>query len=88
MQCLNLCLQIELSLSICTVIYHKAENCEDLSGTWYNELGSEMIVNHTETGELSGEYRTAVERQPGLAGTSYSLVVGKCMNKCYFLSTV
>ena len=45
-----------------------------------------MIVNHTETGEFTGEYRTAVERKPGLAGTSYSLVVGKCTNKQHFLS--
>ncbi len=52
------------------------ERCSDLQGAWYNQLGSELLVNHTQDGVFSGEYRTAVEREPGAAGDSFSLVTG------------
>jgi hypothetical protein len=32
----------------------------DLSGTWYNELGSEMILTIDGEGGLSGQYKSAV----------------------------
>jgi len=32
----------------------------DLRGNWYNQHGSELILNQTEDGKLSGEFRTAV----------------------------
>ena len=54
-----------------------ADNCENLNGTWYNQLGSEMILSHTADGLIVGEYRTAVERQPGTAGTTHSKVIGQ-----------
>ena len=40
-----------------------------IEGIWYNNLGSEVIINATsEPGVLVGEYRTAVERELGAAG--------------------
>lgn len=48
----------------------------NLSGVWYNDVGSEVILNQTTDGTISGEYRTAVERETGSAGTSHSLVYG------------
>ncbi len=53
-------------------------NCKSLDGIWYNQLGSEMILNHTRDGLLFGEYRTAVERAAGTAGITHSNVIGKC----------
>ena len=58
-----------------------------MNGAWYNELGSEMIVTHTENGEFTGEYRTAVERSPGAAGDSHSLVKGKLKRTLKFVHT-
>jgi hypothetical protein len=56
----------------------EGDHCKDLSGAWYNNLGSEMILNttHHHKGFIFGEYRTAVERTPGAAGDSHSIVVG------------
>ncbi|XP_028402777.1 uncharacterized protein LOC114525591 [Dendronephthya gigantea] len=48
----------------------------NLNGTWYNDLGSEIILNQTENGIIKGEFRTAVERKKGSAGKSHSLVYG------------
>ncbi len=48
----------------------------DLSGIWYNDLGSEMILKQDSRGIIVGDYRTGVERKRGSAGTSYSLVYG------------
>lgn len=48
----------------------------NLNGNWYNHLGSEMILNQKEDNSIEGEYRTAVERQAGAAGTSHSKVLG------------
>ncbi|XP_031571391.1 uncharacterized protein LOC116305592 [Actinia tenebrosa] len=48
----------------------------DITGTWYNELGSEVILNQYANGVIVGEYRTAVERKKGSAGESHSKVYG------------
>jgi hypothetical protein len=48
----------------------------DLCGIWYNDVGSEVILNQTEYGVITGEYRTAVEQKRGSAGTTHSLVYG------------
>ncbi|KAJ7337820.1 hypothetical protein OS493_007978 [Desmophyllum pertusum] len=48
----------------------------NLNGNWYNTLGSEMIINQGEDSTIKGEYRTAVERETGAAGTSHSKVLG------------
>ena len=48
----------------------------DLSGTWYNDVGSEVILNQAKSGVITGEYRTAVEQEKGSAGTTHSLVYG------------
>lgn len=48
----------------------------DLRGVWYNNVGSEVILNQTESGIISGEYRTAVEQDKGSAGHSHSFVYG------------
>lgn len=47
-----------------------------LSGVWYNAVGSEVILNQTNDGTITGEYRTAVEREKGSAGSTHSLVYG------------
>uniref|UniRef100_A0A0L8I521 Avidin n=1 Tax=Octopus bimaculoides TaxID=37653 RepID=A0A0L8I521_OCTBM len=47
-----------------------------LEGTWYNELGSEVILKQNNAGIIKGEFRTAVERSPGAAGNTHSLVHG------------
>ena len=36
-----------------------------------------MILQHQDNGQLVGEYRTAVEREPGSAGSTFSRVVGQ-----------
>ena len=48
----------------------------DLRGIWYNDVGSEVILNQTKDGRITGEYRTAVEKEKGSAGTTHSLVYG------------
>ncbi|CAH3173699.1 unnamed protein product, partial [Porites lobata] len=53
----------------------KSKPCS-LSGTWYNQLGYETILNQKNDGVVEGEYRTAVERRPGSAGKSFSKVLG------------
>ena len=54
-----------------------AESCESLDGTWYNLLGSELILSHGRHGQIVGEYRTAVEREIGAAGVTHSKVIGQ-----------
>ncbi|ELU08736.1 hypothetical protein CAPTEDRAFT_81373, partial [Capitella teleta] len=56
--------------------YAFVTDCRDLSGPWYNQLGSEMILRHSVDGLLYGEYRTGVERKPESAGTTHSIVIG------------
>ena len=53
----------------------KSKPCS-ISGTWYNQLGSETILNQKNDGIIEGEYRTGVERKPGSAGKSFSKVLG------------
>ena len=48
----------------------------DVTGTWYNDLGSEMIIKQDNKGIIVGEYRTAVERVQGSAGKTHSKVYG------------
>lgn len=48
----------------------------NLNGNWYNLLGSEMIVKQGDDNIITGEFRTAVERETGTAGTSHSNVLG------------
>ncbi|XP_078690048.1 uncharacterized protein LOC144921189 isoform X1 [Branchiostoma floridae x Branchiostoma belcheri] len=47
-----------------------------LEGAWRNDHGSEMVLNMTEEGHVTGEYRTAVESKLGAAGNGPSLVRG------------
>jgi len=47
-----------------------------LDGYWYNELGSEMLISSFANNYITGEYRTAVERCKGAAGTSFSKLYG------------
>lgn len=39
-----------------------------LTGVWYNDHGSELILCHGDDGKLTGEYRTTVETRDGSAG--------------------
>lgn len=54
-----------------------SDSCKTLDGTWYNQLGSEVILKHHSDGKLVGEYRTAAERHAGAAGQQHSTVLGK-----------
>ena len=62
------------SMSRRSVIYNKIP-C-DLHGSWYNDVGSEMILRQADSGILTGEYRTAVEVKKGSAGNTHSKVYG------------
>ena len=53
----------------------KSKPCS-FSGTWYNQLGSETILNHKNDGVVQGEYCIAVERRRGSAGKTFSKVLG------------
>ena len=55
------------------------EKCKTLEGKWYNQLGSEVYLEHDTNGILYGEYRTAVERRNGSAGVDHSIVLGKVL---------
>eukprot|EP00057_Strongylocentrotus_purpuratus_P033187 XP_790505.1 PREDICTED: fibropellin-3 isoform X1 [Strongylocentrotus purpuratus] len=56
--------------------YQLVTEC-NVTGAWYNSLGSELIINvDRETGHVVGEFRTAVERQPGAAGSGPGRVSG------------
>lgn len=48
----------------------------DLTGVWYNQHGSELILCHTADGRLEGEFRTRVETADGSAGDSAAKVIG------------
>ena len=54
----------------------ECKNCETLDGKWYNQLGSEIFLQHGKDGKLLGEYRTAVERFNGSAGKGHSIILG------------
>ncbi|XP_048582363.1 uncharacterized protein LOC125561840 isoform X2 [Nematostella vectensis] len=53
-----------------------SEDCKRLDGFWYNQLGSEILLKHSNDGKLVGEYRTAVERQRGSSGGDHSIILG------------
>lgn len=40
----------------------------DLSGLWYNEVGSEAYLKVAPDGFIKGEYRTSTELSYGAAG--------------------
>lgn len=48
----------------------------DLTGVWYNQHGSELILCHSADGRLEGEFRTRVETSDGSAGESAAKVTG------------
>ncbi|MFY9622691.1 MAG: avidin/streptavidin family protein [Pyrinomonadaceae bacterium] len=45
----------------------------DLTGTWFNELGSTMVIDQVANGVISGSYTTAVS-STGCAQGSFTLV--------------
>ncbi|KAK2162245.1 hypothetical protein LSH36_101g02035 [Paralvinella palmiformis] len=71
-----------LLTAICLTFLHfvctEGRDCLTLDGAWYNELGSDMILNHTLNGELFGEYRTTVERETGSSGYGHADIIGAC----------
>lgn len=57
------------------------DKCNNLDGFWYNQLGSEIFLKHSNDGKLIGEYRTAVERSKGSSGSkTHSILLGKQTN--------
>jgi hypothetical protein len=47
----------------------QAASCEDISGRWVNQLGSEVDIDHLQSGVLRGKYYTSVSSTGGkLAG--------------------
>ncbi len=42
-----------------------------LVGTWYNELGSTLVINQVQDGVLAGSYQTAVSSSGCAQGTFY-----------------
>jgi len=59
-----------------TTIEFKPRQPCDIVGNWYNSVGSEMIIKQNLNGVITGEYRTAVEREKGAAGNTHSIVFG------------
>jgi len=47
-----------------------------LAGLWYNQHGSELFINQSDTGKLSGEFRTGVAMDTGIVGTGYAELSG------------
>ena len=43
----------------------RAAVCEDISGRWVNDLGSEVVIDHLQSGVLNGKYYTAVSSTSG-----------------------
>lgn len=58
-----------------TIIFKPRQPC-DIVGKWYNSVGSEMIIKQNLGGVITGEYRTAVEREKGAAGNTHSVIFG------------
>lgn len=54
----------------------KDSDCH-LGGYWYNMHGSELLLNVSADGKLTGEFRTAVESSRGAAGHSFAQVTGE-----------
>ncbi|GAB1601784.1 uncharacterized protein LOC115218491 [Argonauta hians] len=53
----------------------EATNC-NIEGSWYNELGSKIVVRQNKDRELYGNYYTAVERYNGTSGEGHSIIHG------------
>ncbi|XP_054710806.1 uncharacterized protein LOC129220411 [Uloborus diversus] len=64
-----------LLLVLCAYYAH-ASDCNDLSGTWQNELGSTMTIKHdVSSNYITGRYKTMVSTSVG-AGKGFSNVTG------------
>ena len=62
------------------ICFLSGTQCEDLGGRWYNQLGSVLVLHHSQDGELTGTYETQVEQKHGSAGNAHShIVVGRFM---------
>jgi len=48
-----------------------ADDC-DLRGNWYNQHGSELFLNQTEDGKLTGEFRSGVRMAPRAQNQDYT----------------
>jgi len=57
------------------------DGCDDLTGTWINQLGSRLVIQVANDGHLSGVYKTAVEQTTGYAGSNHSNVKGTVNGK-------
>lgn len=70
---------MHFSLVCFVIIFSKvvADKCDNLEGIWYNQLGSEISLKHSNDGRLYGIYKTAVERKKGSAGNTHSIILGK-----------
>jgi len=44
----------------------------DLRGNWYNQHGSELILNQTDDGKLTGEFRTSIRLTPRRQNQEYT----------------
>jgi hypothetical protein len=51
---------VEQAEQLAGLVEEGADDSCDLKGAWYNQHGSELILNQTEDGRLIGEFRTAV----------------------------
>lgn len=54
---------------------YKRKPC-NLGDKWYNDVGSEIILEQAKDGIVTGEYRTAVELKKGSAGHTHSKIYG------------
>ena len=56
----------------------QAAVCEDITGRWVNDLGSEVVIDHLQSGVLNGKYYTAVSSTSGKL--SAHDIVGRFIN--------
>lgn len=67
----ELCERMQSSVVVfCFLLYvnldvSQAELCADISGRWINKLGSEVVIDHLQSGVLRGHYYTAVSSSRG-----------------------
>jgi len=47
-----------------------------LQGFWYNQHGSELYLNQSDSGKISGEFRTNVASESGIVGNGFADVTG------------
>jgi hypothetical protein len=53
------------------------DECNNLDGFWYNQLGAEIFLKHSSDGKLIGEYRSAAELYENLDGKTHSVILGE-----------